>query len=648
MKGNRPVKNVSSLQNETIDQGTQFGVWKWMPFLIAVITAVVYYKAIFNSITTNDDDFYIINNPYLRDFSWHGVKVIFSTYYQSNYHPLTTFAYFVLYNLWGINPLPYHGLNIILHVINVLLVYRLVMQLSGSSVTSAIVTALFALHPMHVESVAWIAELKDVLYTCFYLLSLITYINYRCNGGLITYAQVAVFFLLALLSKPSAVTLPLLLLLIDWYMGARINKSAIVDKIPFFALALFFGIVNIYAQKAGGPVDLLFSRFGFVNGFFMIVSGICWYLLHAIIPVQLSAFHYFPEVTDGGMPWLYYVSAPVLAGIIYLSLRINRHSSMYRDYWFGIAFFVISISVMLQILSVGSALTAERYTYVPYLGLFYILGQYISKLKTARNQQTGLYIIAAIVVVFSIQSYDRIGVWENDETLFTDVIEKNAGAKDVNVIYLLRGNYRSSINDITGAIADYTKAIEINPGFAFAANAFFARGVAMDKTGNLKSALADYSRAIDLNHTMPEAYNKRGYALFRTGSVQNAIDDFATAIKLKPNYPEAYNNRGWALQNSGSIPAALRDYDKAILIAPEFDKPYYNRAALKSNAGDWSAALADYATILKLHPDDNRTMYFMGQAYFNLNNKQQACSLWQQAAQQGNIDARQSLQRYCQ
>ena len=161
MKGKQLQNTATTLPNKSTLANNELFGRKWIPYLIASLTALIYIRALFNGIISNDDDFYIINNPYLRDYSWHGITEIFSSFYQSNYHPFTTLLYFVLYNIWGVNPLPYHTLSVALHVLNVLLVYQLVRQLSGKSVTAIVVTTLFALHPMHVESVAWLAGRKD-------------------------------------------------------------------------------------------------------------------------------------------------------------------------------------------------------------------------------------------------------------------------------------------------------------------------------------------------------------------------------------------------------------------------------------------------------------------------------------------------------
>ncbi len=620
----------------------------WAPTAILLFTALIYLRAIQNGLTSFDDDFYIVKNPFLRDFSFHGVVAIFSSFYQSNYHPLTTLTYLIEFHFFGLNPLPYHVANVVLHLICTLLVYKCCEKLSGSGLTAMVVSILFAIHPMHVESVAWVSERKDVLYAAFYLLSLNAYLQYIENGQTKKYILTLLFFIASLLSKAAAVTLPVLLIAVDVYKGRDISKKTLMEKAPLLLLSLLFGIINIFAQKAGGPVDVLLLYYGVINGIFLFTSGIALYIIRSVVPFDLSAMHYFPYINGSGLPLTYYLSLPFLILIAWIIIRLKKDNPLRKEVLFGISFFIIVISVMLQLITVGSALTAERYTYLSYIGFFYIAGQLItSVIEQKKHSQIAIGIFCLVIVIYAIQTWNRIAVWKDDEVLLTDVIDKNPGILDLNYIYLLRGDSRINNRDLKGALDDFNQAITMTPKFKFAGSAYFGRGHVYEEMGDLKSAMRDYDSTIALNPKVAEAYNSRGWLYFNAGDVKSAMQEYNTAISLKPDYAEAYNNRGWAYNNTGNLPAALQDYDKAIALAPLFEKPYFNRAAIKATSGDFPAALRDYDHLVDLYPNDNGAYYYRGLVRMNMRNNTGACEDWKRSSELGNQKAMQLMQQYC-
>ena len=345
---------------------------KWAPAAVIIFTALLYCKALNNGFVYNDDGVYILENPFLRDFSVKGIIAIFSKFYNANYHPLTTVTNLFEYRFFGLNPLPYHFTNVLFHLLNTWLVFSLTERLSGKRVTALIVCILFAIHPLHVESVAWLAERKDVLYASFYLLSLLAYLKYlssRFNKK--QYVFTLFLFLASLLSKSAAVTLPVLLIAIDIYKGRKLNAKSLTEKIPFILLSLLFGALTIMSQKTGSGINDLSSSFGFLSRVFLFTFRIAFYIIESVIPFRLCAMHCLPDDTVNVLPFYYYISLPFLLMVTWL---IAKKYTNKKEVIFGVAFFLISISVMLQIINVGVAITAERYTYIPYIGLFYIAG----------------------------------------------------------------------------------------------------------------------------------------------------------------------------------------------------------------------------------------------------------------------------------
>lgn len=619
---------------------------KWLPVGLLVFTALIYSRALQNQITFDDDVEYIINNPYLRDFSLHGILKIFTSFYSYNYHPLTTILWTIVYKLFALDPLPYHFLNVALHVANTFLVYKLAEKLSGKQITALVVAALFALHPMHVESVAWIAEMKGVLCAMFYISAALCYIDYLDRAGRKYYFYSLLLLLASLLSKPAAVTLPVLLVIIDWYKGRKINLKTMAEKAPFLALSVIFGIVAIMSQKAGGAMNDITVSYGTVNKIFLFTSGIASYLLRLVAPIGLCGLHYFPNMQNGALPWQYYCSLPFLLVIALLVFRTLKKTTvpLRKDIIFGILFFFITISVMLQIITVGASLTAERYTYVSYIGFFYIAGQWLSSIRTEKNRNNLTAALAVVIAIFSLQSYNRIADWHDTDSLFSDMIEKNKGNMHNYLVYSYWGDYKQYTKDLPAAAQCYSQATAINPGFA---PAWFKMGNTAEKTGNLKSAIADYTKAISLESGRPNYFNYRGWAFFESGDRKSAMEDFNKALALDARYPEAYNNRGWIYYQSGDTTRALKDFDTAISIQPGFSLPYFNRAAISANAGQFMRAIVDYTEVLKYHPTDSLAYFNRGLTRINMRDKNGACDDLRKALESGYSAASQALDQYC-
>ncbi len=616
------------------------GFPKWAPWVVVIFTALLYTHGLSNGFTNFDDDFYIINNPLLRDFSWQGITTIFTSFYSANYHPLTTVTNWLEFHFWGLEPFPYHLFNVLLHLANTWLVYKVVQQLSGKDFTALFTALLFGIHPMHVESVAWVAERKDVLYAFFFLLSLHYYLRYIAEGfKRRLYLATLACFVLSLLSKSAAVTLPVLLIAVDVYKGRQLKASAWLEKVPLFALSLTFGIVALLSQSSGGALRNFAETHSVVERLFFLTYGLSSYLVRLVAPLHLAALHNYPVTAGGALPWAYYASLPFLGVLVWLA---SRRSAYRKDILFGSAFFLIAISVMLQIVAVGSALTAERYTYIAYIGLFYIAGQHLAGIYSGKAGKTLLAVVLVVSLAYTGMAWGRIGVWKDAYTLFTDAIEQNP---EHYFAYWMRGNqyYADGRKDM--AIQDYNMAIQANAVFE---DLYYDRGHAFFETNNPAAAIADYNKAIELKPTMAAAYNDRGWAIFKTGNKDAGLSDINKAIAINPDLAEAYNNRGSVYYETGDVNAALPDFDKAIRLKPDYELPYLNRAAIKANTKDFAGALQDYNTVLSMYPTDNGTLYNRGLVKLNLNDRQGACTDFSRAADAGNAMAAEAISRFCQ
>ena len=426
----RPLTNI---KNNEVKKSSP-GLHIYAPVVIVAFTALLYANALQNNFTIFDDDAYILNNPFLKNCSLKGIIAIFSSFYSANYHPLTTLSWFLEYNIFGPDPVPFHLINVLLHLADTWLVYKLAERLSGNSITAAVTSILFAVHPMHVESVAWVSERKDVLYAFFYLLALLYYLRYISSGfGRRYFWYCLVLFIASLLSKSAAVTLPVLMMLIDAYKARKISIRSLAEKIPFFILSLLFGILAILSQKSGGALNNSVVSYG-ANSVFVLLSGLSFYIIWLLIPFKLAIMHSYPVVHNGLLPAIYYLSLPFLLVLTWLC---TRRAAYRKEMLFGVLFFLVTLSVMLQLISVGLALTAERYSYVPSVGLFYIAGQWIAHMLTTANRTAVTILFTAAVAVYSLLTHKRIETWKDDSTLFNDLIEKYPGGY---YGYWLRGN----------------------------------------------------------------------------------------------------------------------------------------------------------------------------------------------------------------
>ena len=602
---------------------------RWYIWLLLVVTAIVFSDVTGHQLTFIDDDKYIITNPYLRDFSAKGIGAIFTSFYEYNYHPLTTFTWLIEYSLFGLDPGVYHVVNVCLHLCSTWLVYRLAQRLSGKENVALIVAALFALHPLHVESVAWVSERKGLLSGLFYFMALIAYVRYADGSRRKDLLLAFVWFLLACASKSAAVTLPLAMLAIDWYRGRKIT-STLAEKIPFFLVSVLFGVLAILSQKAGGSMTDLLPQYGLVNRIFLFTGGLAFYFVKLVVPYPLSAIHFFPDVSGAAFPWYFYVSVPLLAAIGWGAWKMRSGAHEVR---FGILFFLAAMAVMLQLLPVGGAYAAERYTYVSYFGLFYAIVQWVD---TAGFRETGHRVLAAILLLFAFVSWSRVKDWRDTDSILGDIVLKNEGNSHNGLVHFHWGQYYTYRQQWPAAADQYSRSLSIDPrNFP----ALLKRGEALDAMGRYKEAMADYSIARNIDPKSAALYNNMGWTSFGLGDPATAVALIDTAIMLDDSLAAAYNNRGWIKLQQKDSSAAVRDFDAAIRLQPAFAKPYYNRALVKLYQGEARAAVADYSAIIRMYPNESLAWFNRGLVYLQLLDKQAAARDMHRAADLGNRNA---------
>lgn len=567
---------------------------RYVLLLILVITFLLF----LNTLTTNfinlDDTGYIRDNPYIKSLTLEGIKDIFTTFQNANYHPFTTLSYAIEYNLFGLNALPYHLVNLLIHLLNVVLAFRLVQNISGRKDVAAITALFFAIHPMHVESVAWISERKDVLYSFFYLAGLLTYLQYVQAGAdkRKWYLYTVLLFLGSLLSKSAAVTFPVMLLLFDFYYRRGWQMKVLLEKIPFFLLSLLFGILAILSQKSAGAINAdLMPAYSLVQRFFVVCYAVTYYIIKMIWPFNLAVLNYAPKE----IPVTYYLSPLFLLLLVFL---IYKAKTLKRELLFGMLFYLIAIALTIQIIPVGYTIVSDRYSYVPYIGLFFITGHFYAAIQENKFTFSGKlkpylnYLLAGVTFFFLILTFQRNKVWNNSVSLFKEVVEKYP---DVPYARFTLGKNLMDIPDVNAALAEFNKAIELDPKIP---ETYFYRGNLYYGQKNYSAALADYLKAVEINPQYAEAHYNVGVCYNTMGNYQAGADAITKAIQIRPN-EYMYQARASSYFNLKKYQQAIDDYSAALVIVPQLGEAFYNRGATYYNmqqpvkaCEDWKQSLA--------------------------------------------------------
>lgn len=562
--------------------------------VIIIITSLSLWGCINNDFTNWDDDVYVINNIHIRSLSLHNILTIFSSYYYGGYIPLTISSFAINYHFSQNSARAYHLTNFILHIINNLLVFWLIFVLTKKVPIAMITGLFFGIHPLHIESVAWITERKDVLYTLFFLTSTTLYIYYLQKKTNKFYLLSLLFFILSLLSKPSAISLPLILLLIDYFYSKRLEKAMVLKKTPFFLLSLIFTALAFIGQSSVGaiPTNILLSL---PKNIIIALRIFIFYLYKTILPIKLSCLYPTPATIDQWQSKIFLFSPLIILGLVILVI-VSKNIT--HKVIFGSLFFAFAILPVIQLIPIGQQI-ADRYTYIPLIGLFYIFAE--GWFTYFQKSQKILKILLVLILIFifsyfSFLSAHRCKVWKNGITLWSDVIKQFPNlAKPYNnrgIVYAQNGQYEFALRDLNQSIA-------LNPNLAETYN---NRGLLFLSVMNLEQAISDFNQAIKLNRNVAEFYNNRGYTFYVRSDIEKAISDFNQAINLRTNYPEAYLNRGRCYLTQNRLELALSDLSRAIKLNPFLIDAYCLRANAYTKLKKYPLAIADFSKAIKINP----------------------------------------------
>ena len=562
-----------------------------------VSTIAVYLATAGHDFVYYDDPKYVTENTVVSSgLTRAGLAWAFTTGTDANWFPLTWLSHMLDVQLFGLNASGHHVTSVLLHALSTALLFLVLHKMTGMMWKSAFVAAMFALHPLHVESVAWIAERKDVLSTVFWMLTMLAYVRYTREPKVGRFILVAAVFALGLMSKPMLVTLPFVLLLIDFWplrrLGSRSPGQLLVEKIPLIALAVASSITTFLVQRKGGAVGSLEAfplalRVG--NG---LVSYLA-YIRKTIWPSDLAAF--YPYRLEVSAPAAL-VAAGVLAGLSILAVRVARKHPYVPVGWF---WYVGTLVPVIGLIQVGNQAMADRYSYVPLIGLFIIAAwgfDYLAeRWKFPRLVVPGLAIAATLGA--ALISWNQIRHWRNSAQLWThalDVTTDNFVAHN-NLGLALAGDGK-----VEEAISHYSEALRIRPSYGTARTNL---GAALAKQGKLDEAISNYREALRIRPDLAEAHMDLGAALAGQGKMDDAIGHYRDAIRLKPGFAEAYANLGLAFSNQGQFDSAIAEYRKSIELKPSFAEAHNNLGFALASQGKFAESIDHYSEAIRYKPD---------------------------------------------
>jgi tetratricopeptide (TPR) repeat protein len=607
------------------------GVWPAvlcyaLPVFVVALSFGFFLPSLYNGFVDFDDVKLLLENTRYRALDWSNIRWMFGTFYMGHYQPLTWLTYALDYYLWGLDPFGYHLTSLLLHCLNALLFYFLALRLLAWSVGEAassrlrlaafFAALLFALHPLRVESVAWVTERRDVLAGLFFLATLLCYLKAAAGdarrGSWL--AAAVIFYALSLLSKATAMTLPVVLVVLDVYPLRRFGaagwfapetRRVWLEKIPFVVLAAVFAVLAFAAQRDAGAL-LTLENYGFAKRLGQALFAPAFYLWKMIAPRALSPIYAIPlhlETSD----WIFFaagVAVSVTLTALFILLRRRRPALL--AVWLC---YLALLAPVLGLTQAGPQFAADRYTYLSGLGWAILaagaLLHFITHDQRLARAAAGV-VSAAVVLVLGALTWLQVQVWSDPLTLWRHAVAAYPRAsKAQNSL----ANVLVQLGRQNEAIAHYRLAIQIDPDYK---EGHHNLGLTLAGRGDVEGAKREYAEALRIDPRYKEAHNNLAAVLFYEGDLAGAIDHYRRAVAVDPAFKEAHNNLGVVLMNQGNVADAIGEYRAAIKIDPGYKEPHYNlgNALLEQDKVD--EAIAEYRAALAIDPNYEVARYNLG------------------------------------
>ncbi len=628
--GNRPAQGPDETGARPPSPGWIFG----MSMALVALSLLIYFPVARHGFIGFDDPQYVVENRHVNTgVTAENIAWAFRSGEEGNWHPLTWVSHMIDVELFGLAPGAHHLTNVALHMLASVLLFVLLVGLTGAGYRSALVAALFAVHPMHVESVAWIAERKDVLSACFWTATLIAYTAYARRPGLGRYLAVVGLFAAGLMSKPMVVTLPCVLLLIDVWPLGRITPTfrlqawwpLVREKLPLFAMTAAASAVTFVVQQQSGAVRSL-DALSIGDRLKTAVVGYQTYVSRLVWPHDMAVLYPFPEAIP---LWHVLTALGGLALITALAIRAARTRPWFPVGWFWFLGTLVPVSGIVQ---VGSQPVADRFTYIPYTGLFIVLVWFAAERIDGRPALSRLAWPAAFAVLlaFTVSASRQVGYWRDGITLWTHtlaVTERNyrahsalgfayseaglseAAVKEYEAALAIRPNYAEALTnlgairleqgDLAAAAAHLSAALAVSPDFV---EAMANLGTVRAREGRLDEAIRLFERARDLDPESALVLNGVGYALALDGRLDEAAASIREAIRLAPGMADAYGNLGLVLGDQGRRDEAIAAFRQSIALEPGHARSHYGLGSVLDDSGRPDEALAELRVAVAQDP----------------------------------------------
>ena len=595
-------------------RGSSKAVLPVIVLALSLLVSGVYWQVGGHAFVNLDDDVYVYENPIvLGGLTLEGAKWAFTTFHASNWHPLTWLSHMLDAELFGPSAGWHHRVNVLLHLLNTGLLFLVLWRMTGGMWPSAFVAALFGVHPLHVESVAWVAERKDVLSTLFWILTMGAYLRYAQRPGMGRYLLVAVLFALGLMCKPMLVTLPFVLLLLDWWPLGRMSREGapvseqwrlampmvfrrMWEKIPLLGMSAISCAITYLAQAKGGAVSQ-FEHLPFGSRISNAFVSYVAYLGKAVWPSSLAVFYPHPATIHANVPaWEIAGSVLLLCGLSIIVLR-EGHRRPYLAV--GGLWYLGTLVPVIGVIQVGAQAMADRYTYVPLIGVFIAVAWGIPELLAGwRFRRFALEALGgAVVLALSLAGWSQVGYWRDSVTLLSRAVAVTDGnwvaMNNLGISYEKLGQYQQ-------AIGCYREALRIKPDDAKAWNNL---GVSCEKLGQYQQAIGYYREALRIKPDYAYAWNNLGVSYEKLGQYQQAIGCYREALRIKPDIPSVWTNLGAAYVKFGEYPKAAEAYREAIRLKPGDAYAWNNLGVSCIKLGQQQQAIGYFQEALRIKPD---------------------------------------------
>ncbi|MEX2303686.1 MAG: tetratricopeptide repeat protein [Bryobacterales bacterium] len=569
-----------------------------LPWIVFAVSFFVFLAAVGNDFVNWDDDRNFLDNPFYRGLSFDHLWWMATTFHLGHYHPLTWLTLGVDFTLWGMSPAGYHFTNIVLHAITAVLVYYLILLLlqlgfhrewapPGLKIGAVLGALLFAIHPLRVESVAWVSERRDVLSGLFYVATLLLYVRGRLMAALTAFTA-------ALLSKVIVVTLPVVFLILDWYpIRRRWGWRVALEKVPFFALALGAGLIGVgryEAGMAGATADL-----GVTPWLRVMLSfyGLAFYVWKTLLPFGLYAQYVY---SADPQPWdvQLVVAAVFVIGATVGLFLLRRRWPAGLSVW---ACYVVTLLPVLSLLRLDrQQYVADHHSYLATLGLAVLGGALFYYFFLGRHPQWALFVSLLVMLVLCERTVRQVGVWENSVTLWTHTLE---GSPLSIVAHNNLGRALAGRGQPEQAIEHFRRAVEIRPSYV---HARYNLGNLLMRQGRLTEAEQQLRQVVDQQPGLARAHSDLGNCLLRLGKTAEAVEQYREALRIDPLFADVHYNLAMALHRRGLADEAEEEYQKATELDPANADAHNNWGVLLESQGDLEAALAQYRRALEIEP----------------------------------------------